>query len=153
MIFLKEIASKPLFKATSLNGISILIKIVVGFVTSKFIAVFIGPSGMALVGNLRNFITSTEAFATLGFENGVVKYVAEHKEEKAKLQQTLSTIFITVLAVSGALSLILFIFSNSLNTSVFGSYYSYSYLFKVLALALPFYIGNIFLIATINGLL
>ena len=112
MNFIKQILSKPLFKATSLNGISILLKMAIGIITSKVIAVFVGPSGMALVGNLRNFITTTEAFATLGFENGVVKYVAEHKNEEEKLKQSLSTIFISVLGVCFVLSLGLFLFSN-----------------------------------------
>ena len=152
MKFLKEILSKPLFKATSLNGISILIKICIGFVTSKVIAIFVGPSGMALVGNLRNFLTSTEAFATLGFENGVVKYVAEHKKEEQKLQQTLSTIFISVLSISVALCFILFFFSSYFNAYIFGAAFQYAFVFKALAIVLPFYIGNIFLIATINGL-
>ncbi len=152
MKFFKEILSKPLFKATSLNGISILLKVVIGFLTSKVIAVFVGPSGMALVGNLRNFLTTTEAFATLGFENGVVKYVAEHKQEEEKLKQTLSTIFLSVLVVCGLLSLGLFLFSDYLNSSIFGGAYQYVFVFKALAIALPFYIGNIFLIATINGL-
>lgn len=152
MKYLKEILSKPLFKATSLNGISILLKVAIGFITSKVIAVFVGPSGMALVGNLRNFITTTEAFATLGFENGVVKYVAEHKQEEDKLKQTLSTIFLSVLVVCVVLSLGLFLFSDYFNSSIFGSAYQYSFVFKAFAIALPFYIGNIFLIATINGL-
>ena len=151
MKFNKEILSKPLFKATSLNGISILVKIVIGFVISKIIAIFVGPSGMALVGNLRNFLTTTEAFATLGFENGVIKYVAEHKHEEQKLKQTLSTIFLSVLISSCILSLGLFLFSDYFNASIFGNQYNYSFVFKILAIALPFYIGNIFLIATING--
>ena len=151
MSFIKEILSNPLFKATSLNAISILIKIFVGFITSKFIAVFVGPRWMALVGNLRNFLTTTEAFATLGFENGVVKYVAEHKSDDNQLKKTLSTIFITVLFTCLLISLGLFFFSEYLNTSIFGNQYQYAYVFKSLAVALPFYIGNIFLIATING--
>lgn len=152
MKFIKEILSKPLFKAISLNGISILLKVAIGFITSKVIAVFVGPSGMALVGNLRNFLTTTEAFATLGFENGVVKYVAEHKQEEVKLKQTLSTIFLSVLVVCVLLSLGLFLFSDYFNSSIFGVAYQYAFVFKALAIALPFYIGNIFLIATINGL-
>ena len=126
---LKEILSKPLFIATSLNGISIIFKICIGFVTSKVIAIFVGPSGMALLGNLRNFLTSTEAFATLGFENGVVKYVAEHKKEEQKLQQTLSTILISVLSICIVLSVILFFFSNYFNTSIFGATYQYAFVF------------------------
>jgi PST family polysaccharide transporter len=45
----------------------------------------------------------------------------------------------------------LFFFSEYLNTSIFGNQYQYAFVFKSLAVALPFYIGNLFLIATING--
>ncbi|WP_298137318.1 O-antigen translocase [Flavobacterium sp.] len=151
MKFITEILSKPLFKATSLNGISILIKISIGFITSKIIAVFVGPSGMALVGNLRNFLTTVQSFGTLGFENGIVKYVAEHKSDDEKLKSTLSTIFFSVFISCFILGLFLFFFSNYFNELIFGSEFHYSFIFKFLALALPFYIGNIFLVATING--
>jgi len=150
--FIKQIIAKPLFKATSLNGISLLIKFMIGFITSKLIAIFVGPSGMALVGNLRNFLSTTEAVATLGFENGLVKYVAEQKDQKEQLKQTLSTVFLTVFVVCGISSLILFLFSGYFNGVVFGTQFHYDFVFKILALALPFYVGNVFLIATINGL-
>jgi PST family polysaccharide transporter len=150
--FIKEILSKPLFKATSLNGISILLKICIGFITSKFIAIFVGPSGMALVGNLRNFLSSTEAISTLGFENGVVKYVAEKKESKDELQKIIATVFITIASLCCVLSFGLFIFSNHFNSTIFGISHHYNFVFKALALALPWYIGNIFLTAIINGL-
>ncbi|WP_395054096.1 O-antigen translocase [Flavobacterium sp.] len=151
MNFNKEILSSSLFKATTLNGLSIILKISIGFITSKIIALFIGASGMALVGNLRNFITTIEAFGTLGFENGVVKYVAEHKNEEEKLKKVLSTIFFSVLISCFLLSIILFFFSDYFNALLFGNQFQYSFIFKFLSLALPFYIGNIFLIATING--
>ncbi|MEC4005407.1 O-antigen translocase [Flavobacterium sp. SUN052] len=152
MSFIKEILSKPLFKATSLNGISILLKICIGFITSKFIAVFVGPSGMALVGNLRNFLSSTEAISTLGFENGVVKYVAEKKDNSEGLQKIISTVFVTIALLSCFLGVVLFLFSYNFNCSVFGINYHYNFVFKALALALPWYVGNIFLTAIINGL-
>jgi len=134
----------------SLNSISILLKIGIGFITSKVIAVFLGPSGMALVGNFRNFISSTEAFATLGFETGLVKYVAEHKEHKEKLTQTLSTVFISVVVASLIIGSILFIGAPFFNHWIFNGF-NFAFVFKVFAFALPFYIANIFLVATING--
>lgn len=151
MKFITEILSKPLFKATSLNGISILIKISIGFITSKIIAVFVGPSGMALVGNLRNFLTTVQSFGTLGFDNGIVKYVAEHKNDEEKLKSTLSTIFFSVFISCFILGIFLFFLSNYFNELIFGGEYHYSFIFQFLAIALPFYIGNIFLVATING--
>lgn len=150
MKFLTKILATPLYKALSLNSISILLKIGIGFITSKVIAVFLGPSGMALVGNFRNFISSTEAFATLGFETGLVKYVAEHKDEKVKLTQTLSTVFISVVTASIVIASILFFGSNYFNHLIFNGF-DFSFVFKLFALALPFYIANIFLVATING--
>lgn len=151
MKILKEITSKPLYKAVSLNSISVLVKVIAGFIISKFIAIFVGPTGLALVGNLRNFMSSIEAIGTLGFENGVVKYVSEHKDEDERLKKTLSTVFITVAISCGLLSLLLFLFSEKINHSLFGDYH-YAYVFKVIAIAMPLYIGNLFIIATINGL-
>ena len=85
MNFFKKIQSSQLFKITSLNSISVLIKIGIGLITSKVLAVFIGPNGMALVGNLRNFLTSVESISTLGFQNEIVKYVAESENDQKEL--------------------------------------------------------------------
>ena len=76
--------------------------------TSKLLAVFVGPSGMALVGNLRNFSTSLESISTLGFQNGIVKYVAENKDDKQQLQKTIATVFISLFVVAIVLSSFLY---------------------------------------------
>ena len=59
-----------------------MLKIGTGLITSKILAIFIGPSGMALAGNFKNFMTSIESIATLGFQNGIVKYIVEHKHDE-----------------------------------------------------------------------
>jgi PST family polysaccharide transporter len=128
------------------------LKIGIGLVTSKLLAVFVGPSGMALVGNLRNFMTSVESISTLGFQNGIVKYVAELKEEKPRLQKLLSTIFTSLVGVAILLSGVLFFFAAFWNQEIFGTNYQYKSVFKALALALPWYVNSIFLISVLNGL-
>lgn len=151
MDFLKEIRQKELVKVTSLNGLSVLLKLMVGFVTSKVIAVFIGPSGMALVGNFRNFITAVENLGILGFQNGIIKYVADYQNQEEKQRTFLATvtmvIFIMVLALSG----LLFFTATYWNAKLFGVTFQYSTVFKALALCLPWYIGSIFLTAVLNG--
>ena len=82
MNFYRKIIQTSLFKITSLNSFSVVLKIGIGLITSKILAVFVGPSGMALVGNLRNFLTSLENISTLGFQNGIVKYAAENEKNK-----------------------------------------------------------------------
>jgi O-antigen/teichoic acid export membrane protein len=130
----------------------VALKIVIGLITSKVIAVFVGPSGMALVGNLRNFLSSLETFGTLGFQNGVVKYAAENKNNEPELKRILSTVFISLAIVAVALSLLLFFLAGLWSDMIFGKAYHYESIFRVLAAAMPWYACSLLLIAVINGL-
>ncbi|PBJ12152.1 Lipid III flippase [Flavobacterium sp. ACN6] len=141
-----------LFKITSLNSLSVVLKIGIGLITSKIIAIFVGPSGMALIGNLRNFLTSLESISTLGFQNGIVKYAAENEKKQPELQKIITTVFITLAATAVLLGIILFFTASYWNTRIFGSNTEYLLVFKVLALALPCYAVSIFFVALINGL-
>lgn len=152
MNFIKTISRTPLFKVTSLNSISVLLKIGIGLITSKVLAIFIGPSGMALTGNLRNFLTSTESIATLGFQNGIVKYIVEYKDDDEELKRIISTVFLSLLTVTLVLSGVFFLFSSYWNDFIFGKALEYASIFKILALVLPWYVVTIFLLAVINGL-
>jgi O-antigen/teichoic acid export membrane protein len=141
-----------LFKISSLNSLSVILKIGVGLVTSKLLAIFVGPSGMALVGNLRNFMTSLESISTLGFQNGIVKYVAEADNDRSILQKIIATVFISLLLVAIGLSVVLFFFASYWNKQIFGLHFDYSFVFKALALALPWYAVSLFFVSVINGL-
>ena len=152
MNFFKNITSKELYKVTTLNSVSVIVKICIGFISSKIIAVFIGPTGMALVGNLRNFITSVENIGTLGFQNGVVKYVAEYEKEELKLKKLLSTIVICLIVATILLSGFLFFFAHYLNNEIFGGSYQFRVIFKAFAISLPWYIASLFLVSVLNGL-
>ena len=152
MKVLKSISRTPLFKITSLNSVSLLLKIGIGLITSKVLAIFVGPGGIALVGNLRNFMMSIETVSTLGFQNGIIKYIADYKEEEQKRHKIIATVFYTLLAVAAVLSLLLFFFADALNTIIFGTNFQYQAIFKVIALALPWYSISVLMIAVINGL-
>ncbi len=152
MDFIKRIVQTDLFKITSLNSLSVLLKIGTGLITSKLLAVFVGPSGMALLGNLRNFSSSLESISTLGFTNGIVKYAAEEKDDKHQLQKTISTAFISLLAVAIVLSVVLYFFAAHWNNQIFGGNFDYQIVFKAMAIALPWYAISLFLLSLINGL-
>lgn len=152
MKFIKKITQTDLFKITSLNSLSVIFRLFIGLITSKVIAIFIGPSGLALLGNFRNFVGSFETVSTLGFQNGIVKYVAESKEKEIELKKYISTIVISILIVSLSLSLFLFSFSNFCNELIFGINFKYSFIFKSFAFALPWYALSLILVSIINGL-
>jgi len=148
----KKYTQNNLFKISSLNSFNVILKIGIGLITSKLLAVFVGPSGMALVGNFRNFLTSLESISTLGFQSGIVKYVAENEKNKSEIQKIIATVFITLLLVATVLSGLLFFLASFWNNRIFGDSFEFSLVFKILALALPWYAISIFLLAVINGL-
>jgi PST family polysaccharide transporter len=45
-----------LIKTSILSAIATIIKVISGFVINKVIAMYVGPSGLAVVGQLQNFI-------------------------------------------------------------------------------------------------
>lgn len=146
-----SIRNNVLIKIASINSVAILIRIFSGFLTSKFIAIYVGPEGMGLVGNLRNFLATIQSFSTLGLYNGIVKYFAEFKDQKLKLSQTVTTVFIVSFVASLLLSIYCYFNSEYLNALVFNSQTSYAYIIKILAIALPFYALNMILLAALNG--
>ena len=100
---------------------------------------------------MRNFLTTIESVGSLGFQNGIIKYIAECNEDSQKLKRTISTVFASVLISCLVLGIGVLVFSSQLNTAIFGRNYNFSFVFKVVAVAMPFYIGTIVLIAIING--
>ena len=152
MEFIKKITQKQLFKISSLNSVSVILKIGIGLITSKLLAVFVGPSGMALVGNFRNFLTSVESISTLGFQNGIIKYTAENEKNKNQLEKIIATVLICLFGIAIVLSCVLYFFAAFWNKEIFGNNFDYTIVFKSLALALPWYAISVFMLAVINGL-
>ncbi len=139
-----------LIRVASLNSTSVLIRIISGILTSKAIAVFIGPEGLSLIGNLRNILSSFQSVATAGLYNGVVKYVSEFKNNTKELSKTISTAYYVGFISTTLVSIFCYYNAELLNSWVFGAY-DYSYIFKLIALAVPFYSLNMFCFSIING--
>ncbi|GGD28247.1 LPS biosynthesis protein [Flavobacterium orientale] len=129
-----------------------MLKIGIGLITSKVLAVFVGPSGLALVGNMRNFVSLFESFATLGFQNGIIRYVASNKDDKDKLASFISTALIVLIGLAFLLSLLLFFGADFVTSLLFESGSIYSVAITVFAITLPFHSISIFLISVLNGL-
>lgn len=148
---LKYINDNVLVKVASLNSVSIIIKIIAGFLTSKFIAIFVGAEGMTLIGNLRDFVSAARTFSILGMYNGVVKYVAEFKNDEHELSKLLSTSYYLGFIATVLVAALSYYFSEEINTYLFKEYNDYGYVIRIFALALPFYTLNMFCFSIMNG--
>lgn len=140
-----------LFKVANLHTATIITKIIAGILTSKAIAVFIGVEGMALIGNLRNFLSAIHTFSVLGFYNGLVKSIGAVKNDVFKLSQTLSTAYYLGFFSTLLIAFLSYYNAEAINNFLFAAHYNYAYVIKIMALALPFYALNMFSFAIMNG--
>lgn len=128
------------------------VRMVLAFISQKVIAVMLGPEGVAVLGNIRNIIPMIESFTTLGIFNGIVKYVAEYKEDKEELHKLFSTTAVYLLCASIISFCVLFFGAELLNEWLFFGKSDFTYVFKILAVAAPFLALNRVLNGIMNGL-
>lgn len=139
-------------KITSLNTGGIAIKTLLGLVSQRIVAEKLGPAGVAFIGDLRNMIPMIQSFSTLGMFNGIVKYVAEHKENKDELLKLFSTTFVLLLLLSVISFCVLFFGATYWNDLLFSKVNDFTFIFKVLAFAVPFIAMNRIVNGVINGI-
>ena len=151
MNIFQKIFQNQVFKVSSLNSLAILARVITGFISSKAIAYFIGPSGMALMGNLRNFTTIIENIGILGLQNGIVKTVANFHNEKEEVTQFVANVFWSLFYVVLALCLVLVLGNSFFGHQIFGNNSNYYYILYFVAFFLPFQVFHLFFIAVING--
>jgi O-antigen/teichoic acid export membrane protein len=129
----------------------VVTRVLGGLLASKMTAVFIGPSGLALTGSLRNFLTSLEAFGTLGMQNGIIKYTAEHEKQQQKLYEYLCTAFVAIGVAVVVCGLVLALPAHYWSERVFNGSAEFSWLFVLTGLTLPLYAGGLLFMAVLNG--
>ncbi len=139
-----------LIKTSIFSGIITFIRIASGFVAGKVIAIFTGPSGVALIGAFSNFISIVLTFANGAINTGVVKYTAEFDENPDKLKSLFSTAFRISLYSSGTVGLILLLFASFFSNWIFASDL-YCNPIRVLGTTIILYSLNSLLISILNG--
>ncbi len=109
-----------LAKASIWTAGSTLIKIGVGLLIVKLLAVAFGPSGVGQAGNFRQLITVLGVLAGAGIFNGVTKYVAEYQQQPERLRAVLGTSSAIILGFSTLLAVIFLLFSGAISIGLFG---------------------------------
>ena len=145
------INNKVLVKIASLQTASVITRIIAGILTSKAIAIFIGPEGLALIGNLRNFVGGFQNIATVGFYKGSVKYISDFKDDTEKLSKTLSTTYYIGFISTIIICFFCYFWAEWINNIIFPSYNDYAYIIQTFAIVLPFYALNMFSFSIMNG--
>ena len=147
----KFIRENLLLKMTSLNAGVIGVRLLVSLFIQRLLAVMVGEVGIAKIGQLRNLMQLLTSVTSGGVFNGIVKYVAEYKDDKEKLVKLFSTSFVFVVIGSITSSLLLFLNANRISSYLFDSN-DFSYLIKLLAVVIPFISVQRVFNGVVNGL-
>ncbi|MFC1785830.1 O-antigen translocase [Candidatus Neomarinimicrobiota bacterium] len=139
-----------LFKVSYWNGIATIIKMAIGLVINKIVSIYLGSSGIALLGQFTNFTTLTNTIASMGINVGVTKYIAEHKGNEEQIKQLISTGFKLILLATSLTSISIFIGADYFcNKIIFNN--EFVSIFYIFAATLFLFSINGFLLAILNG--
>lgn len=147
---LKKAASTDLAKVSSLNAVSIFIKMISGFINVKVVAVLIGPSGIALLGQLTNFCSILLSVSTGGINSGITRYIAEYKDSPARYIPYIRTGFWITTILSFATGIILITGAGYFSKIILKDAY-YKPVFIIFGCTIIMYALNAFLLSVING--
>jgi len=139
-----------LFKTSVLSAISNIIRMATAFLTSKIIAIYIGPSGLAFIGQFQNFINIANSFSNAGINAGIIKYTSEFHDDEDKKDKYISTSFFITIFSSITMAILIFLFNESLATYLLKDI-SYSYIFKLFSFSLVLFAFNNLFISILNG--
>ena len=139
-----------LLKTSVLNGVAVLIKTATMFILNKILAVYVGPSGYAAIGQFQNFIQMVTTFAGSAINTAVIKYTAEYHEDESKQRAIWKTAGSIVFLFSVIFSLLILIFQKQLSLYIFQTV-EYQSVFLWFALFLVFFNFNTLFLAILNG--
>ena len=150
MKFLKEHKNLFFLKLFSVNSVGVLLRSALGLVSQKLLAIYIGPEGMALVGNLRNTLNIISLGSTSGIDQGVLTNQSKLENNPEKLKKLYSTSLAYSIIGSSIVGLTLLFGANFWSQYLFNTT-RFNFLFIILGMTVPFTAIYNLCIAVING--
>jgi PST family polysaccharide transporter len=139
-----------LVKTSFFTSIGVGFQVISAFVISKVVSVYIGPSGLALIGQFQNFSAILQTFATGATSQGIVKYISEYRDDEEQKRKVLSTALFIHTFCSLLIGLFLFLFRKTLASKLLMST-SFANIFTLFAFTIILFAFNLFLLSVLNG--
>lgn len=126
------------------------IKIVSGIIMNKIIAIYLGPAGLALIGQFQNFSQIVINIASGSFHTGITKYTAEYHASEVKRQKLWSNAFLISFLLSLVSFITILLFNDFFTKKIFFNAH-YHIVLIIFAFSIPFYVLNLLYISIVNG--
>lgn len=135
-----------------LGALLTLLRMLTGFIVTKFVAVSVGPNGVALLGQLQSFVAGVNGLIANQIGQGVVRFTAEHVnsgyEATKEWWSAATSLLIMTVSVS---SIGIILMSEYLSLWLFNNKSLY-WLLIIVGLSLPFNAMNSIFLGVLNGL-
>lgn len=139
-----------LIKTSLLNGVAVVIKMLTLLGLNKILAIYVGPSGYAALGQFQNAVQMITTLASGAINTGVTKYTAEYHEDEAKQHAVWRTASTISLAGSVLVAIAVIAFNKPL-AGWFLKDESLGSVFIWFAATLVLFVYNTLLLAILNG--
>src|SRR5690349_20821198 len=103
------------------SGLQTIVRIVVGFASAKVSALYLGPSGIALVGQVGNLMQVVHGAIGNGAQTAVVQMTAVRHEKHQAVGELWSTALVIVVGLSSTIALISLFASRAVSTWLLSS--------------------------------
>ncbi len=140
-----------LIKTSILSFIATAIKLSSAFIINKAISIYIGPSGLALIGQFQNFSQLSMVFAQGGIATGIIKCTAEYGKDSKRLPILFSTATRISCYASLVVGLAVIIFAGHASQLLLKSE-EYGYVFVIFGFTIILFVLNNLLLSVLNGL-
>lgn len=139
-----------LIKTSLLNGIAVIIKMMTLLCSTKVLAIYVGPTGYAALGQFQNVLQIITTFASGAITTGVTKYTAEYYDDEERQHLVWRTAGTIAFVGSLITSIVIAIYSQPLAIWLLKDS-QYSGVFLWFAGTLVFFTLNSLLLAILNG--
>ena len=139
-----------LIRTGLLNGIAVLIKMLTLLGINKVLALYVGPSGYAALGQFQNAVQMITTFSSGAINTGVTKYTAQYHADEEKQRRVWQASGTIALVGSVLTALVIVYFSHEL-AAFFLKDGALNGVFIWFAATLAFFTLNTLLLAILNG--
>jgi len=139
-----------LLRTSLLNGISVLMKVLSALALNKILAIYVGPSGYAVIGQLQNAVAIASNVAGGAIATGVTRATAQHFDDSVHRQAVWRTATRITLLASAITAFGLILFHEPIAERVLQRQGMMDVILW-LALAVPAVAFNNLLLAILNG--
>jgi len=120
-------------------------------VVNKIISIYIGPAGIALIGQYQSVLAMITTLGNGAVNVGVTKYVSQHHDDHEKRNSYISAAIIIVIIFSFLMGSCVFFASKYLSLELLKTD-GYSLVFKILGISLVLIGLNSLILSILNGL-